>query len=64
MKTLGMAIALLCILEGLLPFLAPRQWREVFRKIISFSDGQLRFIGLVSIVAGVLLWFMFDLTAS
>jgi uncharacterized protein YjeT (DUF2065 family) len=58
MKTLGLAIALLCILEGLLPFLAPGQWREVFRKIIGFSDGQLRFIGLISILAGVLLWFM------
>ncbi|MDR2711469.1 MAG: DUF2065 domain-containing protein [Burkholderiales bacterium] len=60
MKTLGLAIALLCILEGLLPFLAPGQWREVFRKIIGFSDGQLRFIGLISIVAGLLLWFMFQ----
>ncbi|MDR0247154.1 MAG: DUF2065 domain-containing protein [Burkholderiales bacterium] len=60
MKTLWMAIALLCILEGLLPFLAPGQWREIFRKIIGFSDGQLRFIGLVSIMAGVLLWLMFQ----
>ncbi|MCL2310742.1 MAG: DUF2065 domain-containing protein [Proteobacteria bacterium] len=58
MKTLGMAIALLCILEGLLPFLAPEQWREIFRKVISFSDGQLRFIGLVSIIAGLLMWVM------
>ncbi|MCL2297981.1 MAG: DUF2065 domain-containing protein [Proteobacteria bacterium] len=60
MKTLALAIALLCILEGLLPFLAPAQWREIFRKIIAFSDGQLRFIGLISIVAGVLLWVMFQ----
>ncbi|MDR0247068.1 MAG: DUF2065 domain-containing protein [Burkholderiales bacterium] len=60
MKTLGVAIALLCILEGLLPFLAPAQWREIFRKIIGFSDGQLRFIGLISIIAGVLMWFMFQ----
>ncbi|MDR2016499.1 MAG: DUF2065 domain-containing protein [Burkholderiales bacterium] len=60
MKTLGLAIALLCILEGLLPLLAPRQWREIFRKIIGFTDGQLRFIGLVSIVAGVLVWLMLE----
>ncbi|MDR2173930.1 MAG: DUF2065 domain-containing protein [Burkholderiales bacterium] len=60
MKTLGLAIALLCILEGLLPFLMPAQWREIFRKIIDFSDGQLRFIGLISIVAGLLMWFIFQ----
>ncbi|MDR0769903.1 MAG: DUF2065 domain-containing protein [Burkholderiales bacterium] len=60
MKTLGLAIALVCILEGLLPLLVPGQWREVFRKIIGFSDGQLRFIGLVSIAAGTLLWLMLD----
>jgi uncharacterized protein YjeT (DUF2065 family) len=60
MKTLGLAIALLCILEGLLPLLVPRQWREIFRKIIGFTDGQLRFIGLVSIIAGVLIWLMLE----
>ncbi|MCL2871672.1 MAG: DUF2065 domain-containing protein [Betaproteobacteria bacterium] len=60
MKIFGLAIALLCILEGLLPLLAPGQWREVFRKLLGFSDGQLRFIGLASILAGILIWFLFQ----
>jgi len=60
MKIFGLAIALLCILEGLLPLLAPTQWREVFRKLLDFSDGQLRFIGLASIIVGVLMWFLFQ----
>jgi uncharacterized protein YjeT (DUF2065 family) len=47
------ALAMLLIVEGLLPFLAPRFWRDTFRKVIELSDGQLRFIGLVSIVLGV-----------
>ena len=47
--------ALMLIFEGLLPLLAPRAWRETFRRVIEFSDGQLRFIGLASIAAGVAL---------
>ena len=48
-------LALMLIFEGLLPLLVPRAWRETFRRIIEFNDGQLRFAGLASIVVGVLL---------
>ena len=48
-------LALMLIFEGLLPLLAPRTWRETFRRIIEFNDGQLRFVGLASIVVGLLL---------
>ena len=51
-ESLWGAFALLLIVEGLLPFLSPRTWRDTFRKMIELSDGQLRFIGLVSIVLG------------
>ncbi len=51
-------LALMLIFEGLLPLLAPRAWRETFRRVIDFKDGQLRFIGMASIVAGVLLLLM------
>ena len=47
------ALALLLILEGALPFAAPSLWRDTFRKVIELSDGQLRFVGLVSISCGV-----------
>ena len=50
---LWVALAMLLIVEGILPFLAPRFWRDTFRKIIELSDGQLRFIGLISIALGV-----------
>jgi uncharacterized protein YjeT (DUF2065 family) len=46
------------IFEGLLPLLAPRAWRETFRRVIEFSDGQLRFLGLASIIAGVVLFIL------
>ena len=53
--TFLMAFALMLIIEGLLPFLAPSVWREAFRRIIQMSDGQIRFFGLTSMLAGVLL---------
>jgi uncharacterized protein YjeT (DUF2065 family) len=51
------AVALMLVIEGLLPFLAPAAWRETFRRLIEMSDGQLRFIGLGSMVAGLILLF-------
>ena len=56
--TLLLALALMLILEGVLPFLAPNLWRDTFRKITQMSDGQIRFVGLSSMLVGllVLLW--------
>ena len=48
------ACALVLVLEGLLPLIAPRVWREAFIRLTQLSDGQLRFIGLVSIGIGVI----------
>jgi uncharacterized protein YjeT (DUF2065 family) len=52
--TLWTALALLLILEGLLPFAAPRVWREGFRHLTELTDGQLRFIGMMSVGVGLL----------
>jgi uncharacterized protein YjeT (DUF2065 family) len=49
-----MALALMLILEGVLPFLAPNLWRDTFRKITQLSDGQIR-VGLSSMLVGLLL---------
>jgi uncharacterized protein YjeT (DUF2065 family) len=49
------ALALMLIIEGVLPFLAPGLWRETFRRITEMSDGQVRFIGLASMISGLLL---------
>ena len=51
--SLWAAFALVLVVEGLLPLLAPRLWRESFAKLVTLSDGQLRFIGLVSILIGL-----------
>jgi uncharacterized protein YjeT (DUF2065 family) len=53
--TFLMALALMLILEGVLPFLAPNLWRDTFRRITQMSDGQIRFVGLSSMIVGLLL---------
>jgi len=56
-ETLVIGLAIFLIAEGLLPLLAPRTWREVFERVLRFSDGQVRFFGLVFVLLGVLmLW--------
>ena len=52
------ALGLMLIIEGLLPFLVPSFWRETFRRITEMSDGQVRFIGLTSMLAGLLLLYL------
>lgn len=56
--SLLMAFALMLILEGLLPFLAPARWREAFLQIARLADGQIRFVGLTAMVAGLLILFL------
>lgn len=53
-ESLGMAMAMVLVLEGLLPLLAPRQWRRMFAQLLQLRDGQLRFCGLLCIAAGVI----------
>jgi uncharacterized protein len=55
MSTLLMAFGLMLVIEGLLPFVAPRIWRETFRRVTEMADGQLRFVGLSSIIIGLVM---------
>jgi len=49
------ALALVLVLEGLLPFLSPTLWRQVFERALRMTDGQIRFLGLSSMLGGLLL---------
>lgn len=53
MNSLLAAVGLVLVLEGVLPFLTPRLWRDTFRKLLELSDGQLRFMGLISMLLGL-----------
>ncbi len=50
--SLVIAFGLVLILEGIVPLVFPAVWKETFRRIIGLEDGQLRFIGLMAVVAG------------
>ena len=51
------ALALVLIIEGILPFVAPHFWRTTFTRLTQLTDDQLRMVGLIAIAAGVLALF-------
>ena len=53
------ALALMLVVEGLLPFLSPAAWRRVFERATRLTDGQIRFLGLSSMIAGLALLAVF-----
>ncbi|MDD5241443.1 MAG: DUF2065 domain-containing protein [Sulfuricella sp.] len=56
--TLFLALGLMLVLEGILPFVAPSLWRDTFRRMTEMADGQLRFVGLTSMIGGLLLLYL------
>jgi uncharacterized protein len=50
-----LGLAMMLVIEGMLPFVLPELWRETFRKLVTLSDGQLRFVGITAMLAGLLL---------
>ncbi|RTL27555.1 MAG: DUF2065 family protein [Burkholderiales bacterium] len=53
------ALALLLVLEGLMPAINPAGWRRMFEQLLRLSDQQVRTIGLISMVIGlILLWLL------
>jgi hypothetical protein len=59
MTTLLLAVGLVLILEGILPFAAPSFSRETWRRLIGMTDGQLRFVGLASVLSGLAILLVF-----
>jgi len=57
-STFLLALGLMLVLEGLMPLLVPQAWRDTFKRMIEFKDGQLRFVGLMSVVGGLLLMWL------
>ena len=55
-ETLGMAIGMVLLIEGLLPFLSPAMWRRFIQQMVGLSDWQIRFIGLSGMLLGTLIF--------
>lgn len=49
------AFALMLVCEGVLPFVNPGLWRRIFARVALMTDGQVRFLGLGSMLAGILM---------
>ena len=57
-NSLWAALALVLVIEGLLPFLSPSTWRNMFKQLLELQDGQLRFFGLCSMLLGLVLFLL------
>lgn len=47
------ALALVLVIEGILPFLSPRAMRNMMTQMIQLEDRTLRITGLFSMLAGL-----------
>ena len=56
--TLGLAFALMLVIEGILPLVAPSSWRQMFTRVTELNDGQIRFFGLIAVAGGALLFWL------
>lgn len=56
-QELGIALGLMLVLEGILPFLQPGRWRKMVAYIAEIDDTALRIVGLISMLAGTMLIF-------
>ena len=52
------ALALVLVIEGILPFLSPKRWREAMSQAAQLPDATLRVLGLVSMLAGIILLYL------
>ncbi|TNF91212.1 MAG: DUF2065 domain-containing protein [Gammaproteobacteria bacterium] len=55
---LGAALALVLVLEGLIPFLSPRGYRNMVQQMAQMPEQMLRNVGLGLIIVGLLLLYL------
>jgi uncharacterized protein YjeT (DUF2065 family) len=52
------ALALVLVIEGMLPFLSPRSWRDAMSQAAQLPDGVLRGLGFASMMVGVIILYL------
>ncbi|QDD12104.1 DUF2065 domain-containing protein [Candidatus Methylopumilus rimovensis] len=52
------SLGLMLVIEGLMPLFFPQGWRDTFKKLITMKSGQIRFMGLVSFLLGLIFIFL------
>ncbi len=54
------ALALVLVIEGMLPFLSPKSWRDAMSQAAQLSDKVLRGFGFASMMAGVVILYIIN----
>lgn len=54
-ESIWRAVALVLLIEGIVPFISPAGWRRVFAQLAQLRDGQIRFFALLSLAIGMLM---------
>lgn len=57
-EQLLIALSLILVFEGIVPFLYPQRWRQLVHRLAGLDDRQLRLAGLVCMLAGVALLYL------
>ena len=52
------AVALVLVIEGIIPFINPGAMRRALLKMVEINDQSLRFAGLTSMIIGVILLYV------
>ncbi len=52
------ALALVLVIEGMLPFLSPKSWRDAMSQAAQLPDNMLRGLGFFSMLAGVVILYL------
>jgi uncharacterized protein YjeT (DUF2065 family) len=57
---LGVAFCLVLVIEGIIPFLYPRRWREMVMMLAEVDDRTMRVVGLISMLLGTGLLYLIN----
>ena len=52
---LAVAFCLMLVIEGILPFIAPKRWRNLIMMLDEIDDTTMRLVGLGSMLTGTVL---------
>jgi len=52
------ALALVLVIEGLMPFMNPRAYKNTMMQMLTFPEKSIRMIGFGSMIAGVLMLYL------
>lgn len=57
---LGVALCLVLVIEGIIPFLYPRRWKELVVMLANVDDRTMRLTGLASMMLGTVLLYLIN----